>query len=91
MNQKLVESLAQIILSLSDEERQLLESRIQKPELSQQVIDLEARLKRFEEKYQIASKDFYRQFQAGELGDSADFFEWNTYYEMLNYPKVKIS
>jgi hypothetical protein len=91
MNQKLVESLAQIILSLSDEERQFLESKIRKPVVSKQITDLEDRLKRFEEKYQILSKDFYRQFQAGEFGDSADFFEWNTYYEMLNYTQVRVS
>ena len=91
MNQKLVESLAQIILSLSDEERQLLENKIRKPEISQQTADLEAYLKRFEEKYQILSKDFHRQFQAGELGDTADFFEWNTYYEMLNDTQVSVS
>lgn len=91
MNQKLVESLAQIILSLSDEERQLLESKIRKPEISEQVADLEDRLKRFEAKYQIPSKDFYRQFQAGELGDSADFFEWNTYYEMLSCAHMRVS
>ena len=88
MNQKLVESLAQIILSLSDEERKLLESKIREPETSQQMADLEDCLKRFEEKYQISSKDFYRQFQAGDLGDSADFFEWNTYCEMLNDAQV---
>jgi hypothetical protein len=91
MNQKLVESLTQIILSLSDEERQLLESKIQKPEISQQVEALEDHLKKFEEKYKIPSQDFYRQFQAGELGDSEDFFEWNSYYEMLKYAHVKAS
>ena len=91
MNQKLVESIAQIILSLSDEERKLLENKIRKSEISQQMADLEDHLKRFEEKYQIPSKDFYRQFQTGELGDSADFFEWNTYYEMLNHAQVGAS
>jgi hypothetical protein len=82
VNQKLVESLAQIILSLSDEERNLLDSKIRNPETPQQVEDLKVRLKKFEEKYQTPSQDFYRQFQAGELGDSADFFEWSTYYEI---------
>lgn len=91
MNHKLVESLAQIILSLSDEERNLLESKTQKPEISQQIADLENCMKRFEEKYRISSKEFYQQFQAGELGDSADFFEWNTYYEMLNPAHTKAS
>lgn len=84
MNQKLVESLAQIILSLSDEERQLLEIKIQKNSLQNQLADLDRRLKTFEQKYQMPSESFYQQFQAGELGDSMDFFEWNTYYEMRN-------
>ncbi len=91
MNQKLVESLAQIILSLSNEERKLLEIQIREPEIPQKMADLEDHLKSFEEKYQIPSKDFYRQFQAGELEDSADFFEWNTYYEMLNCAQVRAS
>lgn len=91
MNQKLVESLAQIILSLSDEERQWLEREIQKSSVSKQVEDLESRLKEFEEKYQMPSKDFHQRFQAGELGDSMDFFEWNTYYEMLNADQIKAS
>ena len=84
MNQKLVESLAQIILSLSREERQLLESKIQETSNTPQITDLRERLERFEEKYQMSSTDFYQRFQAGKLGDSADFFEWSTYYEMLN-------
>jgi hypothetical protein len=91
MNQKLVDSLAQIILSLSDEERQLLERKIQKPSIVQQVEDLEQRLRQFEEKYQMPSERFYQRFQAGELGDSMDFFEWNTYYEMLNAAQMKAS
>jgi hypothetical protein len=90
MNQRLVESLAQVILSLSDEERQWLERELQKASVSSQVQDLKARLKQFEESYQMSSEDFYKRFQAGELEDSIDFFEWNTYYEMKTSP-VKIS
>lgn len=91
MNQKLVESLAQIILSLSYEERQLLERKIQKTSIAPQAQELRERLRRFEERYQMPSKEFYHRFQAGELGDSADFFEWNTYYEMLNCAQVNAS
>lgn len=91
MNQRLVESLAQIILSLSEEERQLLESKVQKPVILQQVTDLESRLKSLEQKYQMSSEQFYQRFQAGELGDSMDFFEWNTYYEMWNSAQAKAS
>ncbi|MCU0569736.1 MAG: hypothetical protein MUF49_24580 [Oculatellaceae cyanobacterium Prado106] len=83
MNQRLVESLAQIILSLSDEERQWLEHKIKQPSVPQQMKDLQHRLKQFEETYQMTSEDFHRHFQSGELGDAIDFFEWNTYYEML--------
>lgn len=83
MNQKLVESLAQIILSLSAEERQALKRSIQKSSVSNQIQDLEHQLRDFEEKYQMSSKQFHQRFQAGELGDSMDFFEWNTYYEIL--------
>lgn len=91
MNQKLVESLAQIILSLSDEERHLLESKVEKYVISDPENPLEARLKGFEDKYQMTSEDFYQRFQAGAIGDSADFFEWNTYYEMWNAAQVQIS
>ncbi|MGD1941422.1 MAG: hypothetical protein ACFB0G_08905 [Leptolyngbyaceae cyanobacterium] len=90
MNQKLVESLAQIILSLSDEERHLLESKVENHVGSDAETDLAARLKGFEDKYQMTSEDFYRRFQAGAIGDSADFFEWNTYYEMWNAAQVQV-
>lgn len=91
MNQKLVESLVQIIRSLSDEERQWLEREIQKSSISTQTEDLKHRLKEFEKKYQMPSEHFYRRFQAGELGDDIDFFEWNAYYEMLTTAQGKAS
>lgn len=91
MNQKLVQSLAQIILSLSDEERQLLEMEIQKNSLLNQIADLDRRLKSFEQKYQMSCDIFYQLFQAGQLEDSMEFFEWNTYYEMKNNAQVEAS
>lgn len=91
MNQRLVESLAQIILSLSDEERQWLEREIQKVSVTKQIEDLKSRLKQFEEAYQMPSEHFHQRFQAGELGDNIDFFEWNAYYEMLTAAQVKAS
>ncbi|HEY9895409.1 MAG TPA: hypothetical protein V6D34_08370 [Candidatus Sericytochromatia bacterium] len=91
MNQKLVESLVQIILSLSDEERRLLESNVQKTLISPQIADLESRLKGFEAKYQMPLENFHERFKSGELSDSTDFFEWNTYYEMRNAAQAKVS
>jgi hypothetical protein len=83
MNQKLVQSLAQVILSLSDAEREYLEQEISKHSLTSKIAKIEQKLQDFEQKYQMQSEDFYRRFQAGELGDSIEFFEWNTYHEML--------
>ncbi|MFM7364092.1 MAG: hypothetical protein ACKO11_06235 [Cuspidothrix sp.] len=90
MNTQLVESITQIILSLSPEERQLLESKINNVKSSpllaksmqQDVLDLEQRLKNFETKYKMSSSDFYQEFTAGKLGDEIDFFEWSVFYEM---------
>jgi hypothetical protein len=84
MNQKLLQSLVQIITSLSDEERQYLERKIRQYSLAKKIKDLEDKVKEFEDKYKMSSDIFYRQFQAGEFQDSSDFFEWNTYHEMLN-------
>lgn len=92
MNTQLVESIAQIILCLSPEERQLLESKINHVQSSsklanstqQDISDLEQRLKNFEKKYQMSSSQFYQQFQAGNLGDEIEFFEWSVFYEMWN-------
>lgn len=90
MNQKLVQSLVQIITSLSDEERQSLERELQNYSEEKQIADLEHKIKKIENKYQMSSHNFYEKFQKGELGDSMDFFEWNTYYEMLNSTQVKV-
>lgn len=34
------------------------------------------RLTAFEHRYEMASEDFAAKFNAGELGDDADWFEW---------------
>ncbi len=57
---------------------------------SPELEEIQTLLQKFEAKYNIESRSFHQQFQAGTLGDSADFFEWNTYYEMLNELHVSI-
>ncbi|MEA5419360.1 hypothetical protein VB712_08980 [Spirulina sp. CCNP1310] len=91
MNQKLIQSLVQIILSLSDEERQYLDHEISKYSISQEIAEIEQKLQEFEQKYHMKSEYFFQQFQAGQLGDSIEFFEWNTYYEMLSSAKIQTS
>lgn len=36
----------------------------------------EVDLNHFETRYHKSSSEFYREFEAGELGDAMDFFEW---------------
>lgn len=91
MNQKLVQSLVQVILSLSEEEQDYLQREIGKHSLTQEIVKIKQKLEEFENKYHMKSDDFYRQFQAGNLEDSIDFFEWNTYYEMLMNANIKAS
>lgn len=39
-------------------------------------------LREFEKLYGMESAAFYRQFEAGELEDAIDFFEWSGLYEL---------
>jgi len=39
-------------------------------------------LREFERRYGMESARFYRRFEAGELGDAMDFFEWAGLYEL---------
>ncbi|MFB2923122.1 MULTISPECIES: hypothetical protein [Aerosakkonema] len=42
----------------------------------------EQSLSEFERQYNIKSDVFYQRFEAGELGDDIDFFEWSGLYEL---------
>lgn len=39
-------------------------------------------LSEFEQQYGLASDEFWQQYRAGQLADSADFMEWNAYCKM---------
>ena len=43
---------------------------------------LAARLMAYEQQYGMTSKDFYRRFRSGELGDEMDFVEWSVFWDM---------
>ena len=47
-----------------------------------ELAELNARLKAFEADYQMTSDTFYQCYEQGELGDSADFMEWSSFYDM---------
>jgi len=39
-------------------------------------------LRDYEERYHMDTPAFHERFDAGELGDSADFFEWDGLYDL---------
>lgn len=47
-----------------------------------ELMRIEQHLRAFEAQYHLSSEEFYRKFQAGALGDSADMFEWSAFYQM---------
>lgn len=63
---------------------------LEREEARQTLADLEAQLQAFEERYQIASEEFYQRFRAGELGDAMDFVEWSIFYEMLKATQERL-
>jgi len=38
-----------------------------------------------EQRYRMASQEFFRRWQAGELADTADSMDWNMLYQMASY------
>lgn len=42
----------------------------------------EGELEAFEQRYGMNSPTFYRRFEAGDLGDAMDLFEWAGVYEL---------
>jgi hypothetical protein len=47
-----------------------------------EVSEIQQHLAAFEQKYQLASEEFYESYEAGQLEDSADFMEWSSFYDM---------
>jgi len=53
----------------------------------ERLLEVEARpaddLSQLEDTYSLASSEFYRRYEAGEMGDAMDFVEWASTWEML--------
>jgi hypothetical protein len=47
-----------------------------------QLDQLAQDLAEFEYRYSLSSLDFYRKFQAGEMGDAMDYVEWASLCQM---------
>ncbi len=51
---------------------------------------LQADLAEFEQKYNLSSTEFYRQFQAGQSGDDMDYVEWASLVQMAENLKKRL-
>ena len=47
-------------------------------------------LQEFEQRFDMKSPLFYRRFEAGELGDEMDYFEWAGLYELYQEVQSKV-
>ena len=60
-------------------------------EQSQALLNqLEADLAEFEGRYNLSSPEFYRQFQAGQMGDDMDYVEWASLVQMAENLKKRL-
>ena len=50
----------------------------------------ESDLREFENRYGLESATFYQRFEAGEMGDFMDYFEWAGLYELYQKAQDKI-
>jgi hypothetical protein len=55
---------------------------VEQEHAKRKLTDLDARLRAFEAYFHMPSDEFHRRYEAGELGDSAEFMEWASFYEM---------
>ena len=51
---------------------------------------LEADLAEFEQQYNLSSPEFYRQFQAGQIGHDTDYVEWASLIQMAENLKKRL-
>ena len=60
-------------------------------EQSQALLNqLETDLAEFEGRYNLSSPEFYRQFQAGQMGDDMDYVEWASLVQMAENLKKRL-
>lgn len=51
---------------------------------NEEIKRLDKDLKRFERTYKKDSSLFFKEFKEGRMGDSMDFIEWSSLYQMRN-------
>ena len=57
-------------------------TRYKQDKLEDDLKEIEAQIKIFEEEYGLDSDEFILKFEKGEAGDNMDFMEWASLYDM---------
>ena len=73
-----------------EEMHRLIEEMRQHANPIEDLLELAQTLRDFEQKYHIASPDFFAKYERGEMGDDMDFIEWAGQYRMYLDLKHKI-
>jgi len=63
---------------------------MERSRLQAELDSLSVHLRAFEQQYHLFSEEFHRKFQAGEMGDDADMFEWDAFYLMWLSAREKL-
>jgi len=73
------------VLEFSRDEEAFAQNIIayQVAELKRALLDLHLDLKALEEKHQMSSREFYKQYRQGKMGDNEDYMLWAGLIEML--------
>ncbi|WP_374687213.1 hypothetical protein [Promineifilum sp.] len=64
---------------------------VEAAEAQKDVEELRADLLKFEERFDMTSEEFYNRFEAGEMGDDADFIEWASFFDMYHHAKDRLA
>jgi len=82
-NQETMPSVAEL--------RQLLQKAEEKYDPVEELLSLERQLARLEQENDMASAEFYRLYQAGQMGDDVTFVAWAGRYKLYLRLKETIS
>lgn len=80
---KLAEKMDQLIQFFGSKDllfKDFMEFHIKK--IQRKIVSMRSNLKQYEEQYDMASAEFFEQFENGQLEDSQDFVLWSGIYEM---------
>ena len=59
--------------------------------LKREISRMQTSLKKYEEKYDMSTNQFYKLFEKGEIGDDKDYMLWAGIYELQMDSKQKLT